>query len=226
MAEKKVFFCNEELYYEEKLITYTYFSGFAVSQKQKSINSLHQSVLNSYPEKKILEVSTKSMNPIGVRMSAFNLPFFHKEIGEERNIENVFQSSKVFKNGGPYRDLLNVPPKDAKRDQRLLESGELVAFNLYGEDWPLEPKSLFYDWIYISALKDNMEFAKELLEYDVFTDIEFNHKKSINCQARAVAIFVSLLKKGELEEKTRDMESFMTIYQKPTMKIGEQLTLF
>lgn len=163
---------------------------------------------------------------MGVRMSAFNLPFFHKELGQERNIENVFQSSKVFKSGGPYRDLLNVHPKDAKRDQRLIESGELVAFNLYGEDWPLEPKTLFYDWIYISALKDNMGFARKLLEYDVFTDIEFNHKKSINCQARAAAIFVSLLKKGELEEKTKNKESFMTIYKTSTLNVCEQLTFF
>lgn len=226
MAEKKVFFCNEKSYYEEKLITYTYFSGFAVSQKRKSISSLHQSILSSYPEKKILEISTKSTDSMGVRISAFNLPFFHKELGQERNIENVFQSSKVFKSGGPYRDLLNVHPKDAKRDQRLIESGELVAFNLYGEDWPLEPKTLFYDWIYISALKDNMGFARKLLEYDVFTDIEFNHKKSINCQARAAAIFVSLLKKGELEEKTKNKESFMTIYKTSTLNVCEQLTFF
>ena len=71
-----------------------------------------------------------------------------------------------------------------------------------------------------------MGFARKLLEYDVFTDIEFNHKKSINCQARAAAIFVSLLKKGELEEKTKNKESFMTIYKTSTLNVCEQLTFF
>jgi type I restriction enzyme M protein len=226
MAEKKVFFSNSKFYFEEKIIEYKYYSGFAVSQKQKSIASLHQAILESYPDKNVLEISTKSPNPLGVQLSAFNLLFHHRELSEERNLENIFQYSKVFENGGPYRDLLQVHPRDAKRDQRLRESGNLISFNLYGEDWPLEPKTAFYDWIYISALKDNMALTEELLEYDVFTDIEFNHKKSINCQARAAAIFVALCKNGELEKKTKDKDSFITIYSPAKHKNEEQLSLF
>ncbi len=226
MAEKKVFFSDSETYFEEKIVEYKYYSGFAISQKQKSIASLHQTIIGKYPNKNILEISTKSPNPLGVKLSAFNLLFFHRELGEEKNIENIFQSSKVFENGGPYRDLLQVHPRDAKRDQRLRESGNLTSFNLYGENWPLEPKTAFYDWIYISALKDNMALAEELLKYDVFTDIEFNHKKSINCQARAAAIFVALRKNGELEDKTKNKASFITIYSPAEGKTEEQISLF
>ena len=164
-----------------KIITYTYYPGFAVSQKQRSVESLHESIRALYPDKRILEVSTKSLNPLGMQLSAFNLPFYHEELQAEQRLENVFQSSKVFSGGGPYRDLLNVSPKDAKRDERLRSSGELIGFQLYGDMWPLEPKTIFYDWIYITALKAHEDIAKQLLEYDVFTDIEFNHKKSINC---------------------------------------------
>lgn len=37
-----------------------------------------------------------------------------------------------------------------------------------------------------------------LLEYDGFTDIEFNPQKSLNCQAKAAALYVSLCRNGLL----------------------------
>lgn len=225
MATKMIFRKSKNCYYCEDYIDYTYYSGFAISQKQKSIKSLHSSINEKYPDSKILEISTKSENYLGVQLSAFNLMFFHDEIRENRHIENVFQSSKVFRDGGPFRDLLNVHPRDAKRDERLTVSGPLVSFNLYGVDWPLEPKSMFYDWLYVSALKQHPALAEELLQYDTFTDIEFNHKKSINCQARAAAIFVSLVKNNELNIKTASPTAFATIYGNNEYN-AEQLSLF
>ena len=213
MAEKMVFLASEDNYFEEEIIEYIYYSGFAVSQKQKSIRSLHESIHKLYPDKSILEISTKSDVELGIKLSAFNLPFYHEEIGEGRNIENVFQSSKVFEDGGPYLDLLNVSPKEAKRNSKLYESGQLINFELYGKTWPLNPKTMFYDWIYINALKQNMSLAKELLKYDIFTDIEFNFKKSLNCQARSAAIFVSLCRNNKLEEMTQSPDIFKSIYK-------------
>ena len=49
--------------------------------------------------------------------------------------------------------MLNVSPKDAKKDERLLSSGKLVGFNYNSMDFPLEPKTVFYDLIYINAVK-------------------------------------------------------------------------
>ena len=224
MAEKMVFITSEENYFEEAIVEYKYYSGFAVSQKQKSIRSLHDAIRQRYPGKAILEISTKSETEEGIRLSAFNLPFYHEELHKFRHIENVFQASKVFENGGPYKDLLNVSPKDAKRDPRLVESGRLVNFELYGRQWPLEPKTLFYDWIYITALRQNMDLAKELLKYDIFTDIEFNHKRSLNCQARAAAIFVSLCRKNILEEITESPEAFRSIYVQEQQVEQEQMS--
>lgn len=54
-------------------IDFQYFSGFSVTQKQKSILSLHNNFLEKYPQRKILEISTKSNNDLGVKLSAFNL---------------------------------------------------------------------------------------------------------------------------------------------------------
>ena len=129
----------------------------------------------------------------------------------------------MFESGGPYRDLLNVEPKNAKRDERLKNSGNLIAFNLYGENWPLDPKSMFYDWLYIKSLVRKEDLAEEVMKYNVFTDIEFNHLKSINCQARSAAIFVSLKSKKELDLVLEDINEFKKIYGALEPK---QMTLF
>ena len=50
-----------------------------------------------------------------------------------------------------------------------------------------------------------------MLCYDAFTDIEFNPKKSINCQAQAAAVYVSLEKQGLLLEALKSKEAFLNI---------------
>ena len=55
------------------------------------------------------------------------------------------------------------------------------------------------------------ELAKELIHYQAFTDIEFNPKKSKNCQAKACALFVALHKKGMLSRAISDKEFFKKI---------------
>lgn len=203
---------NENPIYKEIEVEFSYYNGFAVSQKQKSICSMHENIRQLDSNLKILEVSTKSNNVIGIALSAFNLKFFDNVTKKEYPLENIFQSSKQFENGGPYRDLLNVHPKDAKRDERLKSSGDLECFNYNNEIWKLEPKTMFYDWIYIQSLYMNEELSRKILSYDAFTDIEFNQQKSINCQARSAAIFVSLSKNGKLEEALNNKEEFKKIY--------------
>ncbi len=211
--------------YDEVLIEFEYFTGFAISQKQKSINSMHASILRADSSLKVLEVSTKSTNPLGVALSAFNLKCLDEISGREYPLENIFQSSKVFANGGPYRDLLNVHPKDAKRDERLKSSGNLVGFNYNDTIWEKDPKTMFYDWIYISSLYRNESLSKKILEYNAFTDIEFNQEKSINCQARSAAIFVSLSKLGKLETVLNNKEELKKIYSKGGNN-NSQMSLF
>ena len=113
--------------------------GFAVSQKKKNVARLHEALGGE-----CLEVSTKSDVVIGTKLSAFNLKL------DGHTLENIFQSSKVFENGGPYRDLLNVSPKEAKRDQRLKSSGNLKGFEYDNYLWALNPKTyIFLRIIYI-----------------------------------------------------------------------------
>ena len=98
-------------------------------------------------------------------------------------------------------DLYTRSPKEAKRDPRLRESGSLDHFEWAGKTWPLVPRTAFYDWLYLRALSRLDEGLRDQLhDYSGFTDIGFNPKRSINCQARACALYVALTGRGhELE---------------------------
>jgi len=170
---------------------FKWFPGMSKSQKQKSVVSLHQAA-NEREVDRVLEISSKSELELGVHLSAFNLSLATKKYGRTLSVETAFQASKVFEKGGPYTDLLDKTSREAKTDIRLKESGNLLSFRFFQQEFPLEPKTYFYDWLYINALCENEALAEGLLEYSGFTDIEFNPKKSINCQAFSAAIYVSL----------------------------------
>ena len=211
-------------FFIEQQCDFTFYTGFALVQKQKSIKSLHEEILKKYPDAKILEVSRKSESPLGIQLSAFNLKY--KNIDNNfYPVECVFQSSKVFEEGKQYKELLYKSPKEAKTDERIRNSGKLIKFSLNDEDWEIEPKTYFYDYLYISALLHNKSLCKQLLEFNIFTDIEFNPKKSFNCQARSVAIAVTLLKYGLSEKYLNDKNLFKSIYSEK-LEEKTQLSLF
>ena len=89
---------------------------------------------------------------------------------------------------------------------------ELKCYRFDGQEVPLEPKTLFYDFIYIKALLQNPMISKHLKNYDLFPDIEFNEKKGLNCQARACAIYSYMLRTGTVEKYMASMESFKGVY--------------
>ena len=55
------------------------------------------------------------------------------------------------------------------------------------------------------------DLANEVVKFDSFSDIEFNPQKSINCQAKAAAVFVGLSTQHLLEEALLSPESFLKI---------------
>lgn len=191
-------------------VDFQWFPGMAPSQKKKSIKSLHDSAeeLGVSP---LLEVSSKSEDELGVSLSAFNLMI---ETGGKKyrfSVESAFQASKVFERGGPYADLLNRTSLEAKRDIRLKESGNVVGFNFFGREFPVKPRTYFYDWLYVNALKQNNNLASAAIDYAGFSDIEFNPKKSINCQAYSLALYVSLVATGMLEEALSTPSRFLEV---------------
>ncbi len=145
-------------------------------------------------------------------MSAFHMEVPTKNYGRIK-LELAFQGSKVFQNGGPFTDLYLIGDdvKKVKRDERLKKSGKLIGFNFEGVEFPLEPKTAFYDWLYCSFLLEYRDWAVKLYSYAGFTDIEFNPYKSINCQARSAALFVSLMQRNQLDIALRSSEDFINI---------------
>lgn len=209
MAKRPVFvpLQSQGRYVDEVIVDFQWFSGMSIQQKRKSIASLHDAAYHKgiHP---VLEVSTKSTTELGQALSAFNLEFAMGD-GRQISVEAAYQGGKVFEEGGPYLDLYTLPGKQIKADSRLYNSGRLIAFEFQNQRWPLEPKTAFYDWLYLNALASNPELSAELLKYNGFTDIEFNPMKSINCQARAAALFVALCRQGRLHIALSGQQMFI-----------------
>ncbi len=212
-------------------IEFKWHPGFAKAQMQKTILSLHEAA-----EKQgiapILEISSKSASRLGVSLSAFNLSL-ETENGQKMSVECAYQGSKVFENGGPYDELYFGSSKSAKTDERLQNSGKLIGFNFCGEDFPIEPKTAFYDWLYITALyQKKKDLLQQLQSYQGFSDIVFNPTKSLNCQARAAALYVSLSKSGLMNKQIiSDKDYYIDILNghkqyPPIEQDPQQLSLF
>lgn len=234
----------------EKEVEFDWHKGMSWQVRQRSSLAMAQVIEEMYPQTKgrILEVSTKSSNyELGFALSAMNLMYTDLETHEKHPVENWFQSSKQFSREGevfgPYIELLNVDPKSAKRfvnstlDKKIadqyahnalfnriqaeIEGASLQSFVLLGKNYKTEPKSGFYDYLYSKALNQNQELADAIIEYTVFTDIEFNPKMNgvvvrFNTQARACAIFVALSNRGLISIALKDFSSFVDCVQYET----------
>lgn len=211
MANRPVFAAKDSSpFFRIYNVEFTWNAGQSKSQKQKNVNAIHAAFAKRYPEKKVLEISSKSMQEGGEALSAFNLKKYVPSLGKSVPVESIYHAGKVFQHGGPYLDLLTATPKRAKHDERLHTSGNLIGFEFEGKCFPLKPSSAFYDYLYINALLENEDLIPIVLSYDGFTDIEFNPNKSIGCQARSAAIFSSLYRRGS--EQIREIESFLKMY--------------
>lgn len=205
-------------------IEFNWYPGMSKSQKQKSIKDLH-SHAQAKGITEILEVSSKSEKQIGINLSAFNLTTQTLKKGKTFSVETAFQSSKVFKNGGPYIDLLYGDSRAAKKDPRIKNSGPLIGFKFFGRSFPIKPTTFFYDWLYINTLNKNQILIPDVLNYNAFTDIEFNPKKSINCQAFSIALFVSLFKNELITDAISSPEKFMELTKEIYNKREQHLSL-
>jgi hypothetical protein len=214
MAERPIFISMPD---SDELVKEIFFqihwhSGFARVQKEKNIEELHAAAA-LHGLRNLLEISTKSKSERGRHLSAFYMTADTKSHGTIK-LELAFQGSKVFERGGPFTDLYGTADTEighAKRDPRLQESGKLVGFRFEGFDFPLEPKTAFYDWLYISFLKNFTDWAPKLYAYGGFTDVEFNPHRSINCQARSCALFLALMRRNLLDRAVESPQAFFDL---------------
>lgn len=214
MAQRPVFMPNNfKPYSTEWMVEFSFNAGFAPSQKQKNIVALHKGFEEEFPGKKVLEISSKSLQPEGVLLSAFNLKKFVPSLGRALPVENIYHAGKVFEHGGPYLDLLEKTARESKKDERTHMSGEIIGFRFEDMDFPTKPVTAFYDFLYMNALLENEELMNAVLQYDAFTDIEFNPKKSLACQANAAAKFVALYKAGKIDQ-IRSADTFLQLFRR------------
>jgi hypothetical protein len=208
MATRPIFIPGNhgELLVRECDVAFEWAPGMSLSQARKRIAALHSAAQSRFPGMRLLEISTKSPDSVGRSLSAFNLSV-KSDVGRVP-LECAYQASKCFARGGPFRDLLTAEPREAKGDERLRTSGSLVAFEWAGVRWPLQPTTAFYDFLYIGAVRQRAELFDQALTFDAFTDIAFNPEKSAGCQARSIALMVSLHRLGELEAALADRDVF------------------
>jgi hypothetical protein len=196
---------NGSCLYREEYIDFNWSPGFSEKQKKKNVDALHAAAKQS-GIKNILEISSKSNEKIGQRLSAFSLKIELR--GIKYPLESVYQGSKVFAKSGPHTDIYCRQPREAKKIIRESDWGELICFELEGKTYPLVPKNAFYDWLYIRALVEHVVWISTNVQYDAYSDIEFNPRKQVNCQARAFAIYKSLAASSKLREVSESFEEF------------------
>lgn len=198
------------------MVEFEWFPGFAAVQKQRSIASLHRAALAQLGITRILEVSTKSQHAVGVRLSAFNLQV---EVDGEPSpvlLEAAFQGSKVFRSRDPLTHLYKMSDgREVKRFMRSLPDDELVGFRFAGHDWPLIPRTAFYDWLYLNSLRrlvhEDRDLERALHGFDAFTDIEFNPGQSFSCQARSCALYLALERSETLASALANPGAFIEL---------------
>jgi hypothetical protein len=207
MASRPIFLpsFNGRQLVQERSFDFSWAPGFAEIQKKKNVAALH-SAAKKHGIENILEISSKSEDELGKRLSAFSLKV---PVGAKKYpLESVYQGSKVFENSGPFPEVFHMTPREAKRFIREMNSGNLIRFELEGKQFPLSPKNAYYDWLYIRALVEHADWIKQNVHYDAFTDIEFNPAKQVNCQARAFAEYLSLMSRSKLQEAADDFDAF------------------
>ena len=201
----------------ERCFDFDWHAGLSPSQKKKNVKALHECARKA-GFGNILEISTKSESPLGMSLSAFNLKVYSKYFGLI-SLESAFQGSKVFEFGGPFTDLYGKKGGEIKRDKRLYESGKLISFLFEDMEWQLEPKTAFYDWLYLNSVHAYLKEHQSLYSFSGFSDIEFNPKRSFNCQARSCALYVSLLKRQMINMILLNREAFLSLQKRGYCKV-------
>lgn len=215
LAERPVFIPDPDgALVSGHMVEFTWHPGFALAQKRRNIAALHSAAADLVSDRPLLEVSTKSPRALGARLSAFNLYLDIPSLRQRVPLEVAFQGSKVFVHSGQHPDIYTSGSGiEAKRAAQEYQDEPLAAFRFEGRTWPLEPTTAFYDWLYFRALLELSEqrpmLTDEIKRFGGFTDIEFNPKRSLNCQARSCALFVALASLEKIQDLVMNPDRFI-----------------
>ena len=225
MAQRPVFLpASSSPFVREKPVSFKWHAGMARSQAQKSIAELHASA-GAQGLEPLLEISSKGAELLGIKLSAFNLTFTAPD-GTKLSVESAYQGSKVFRNGDHFPDLYRASSRDAKLDERVKGRSDIVGFDYFGEQWPAQPTTAFYDWLYLQALAQNPPLLEALGGYEGFTDIAFNPQKSAACQARCAAMCLGMQEAGVWARALEGREAYLEALRGSVPRPTRQPSLF
>ncbi len=225
MAHRPIFVSGDKkgALFEEISLQFHWHSGMAPSQKKKNVTELH-SEASDRGFKSVLEISTKSNLELGRKLSAFTLDV--ELSGIKSKIECIYQASKVFEKGGPFPELAFAAPIQAKRFFKDKDLGLIKSFRFADQAYENLPHHAFYDWLFLRALTPHEDYLKNKLDmFDAFSDIEFNPSKSINTQARSVAIIKTLILRGQIRKCHESFDYFRSHLIKIEKKHAPQLSM-
>jgi type I restriction enzyme M protein len=220
--------------FEEIVQEFHWTSGRSMAAKRKQIQSLHAALEQRFPRAPILEISTKSPNPPGVALSAFNLRLPREHGGTL--LESAYQAAKVFQRQGSdglnrLKHLEAVAPQEAKHAALEFRREDLLHFEYEGETWPAHVESLFYDYLFWLSLSASPALLGKITAYEIFTDIEFNKikpgfqaGKSFNTQARSAAIAKRIVTERPFSSRTKS--AFDWFYALSSKEREPEETLF
>ena len=224
MAQRGIMITKEGYpFFEEIQVNLTWFGGFSKQQMRRCYLSLQLNFLadERYLDFKPLEISSTSHIQTGVALSAMNLKKYCRTLNKDIVLESAFQGSRIYFDGngkkiGPSMEAYSMEGREAKRYVKEKSCGYHSYEYCYDGVRMVTPSfhiSLFYDWLYLSALceESNRRVREELIAggYNAFTDIA---TKSLNSQARSAAIFVSLEKMGLLGE-VQDFDCYLKLFR-------------
>ena len=154
---------------------------------------------------RVLEISSRSDEPLGRRLSAMHLHAAGPDGDRGLPVESVYQAAKCYGDGGP--DDQPIPNGyDAKRhDRERRGAGPLRGFHHQGTFWPAASGSAFYDRLWIQAAAA-AGAGRELGRFDAYTDQFHRPGQALACQARSAAMLVGLdraRKLGKVHGATR-----------------------
>ena len=214
MARRFVYLPTEtKPYHMIYYVDFKWEPGMSSSQRKLSRDNLHRQIKHSGVAAEILECSSISDNELGLSLSAFNLPYFAQP---KISVESIYQGSKIYTDLKTNEEfnLTHLYWKDsltAKKHMQTLDYSaiKLKEFKVDLEsdghilDFPTQPKTAFYDYIYIKSAvaKLTKEQLEELSSYQGFTDTQLRwyDGKVTACQAMSVAVLVGLIKVDKLD---------------------------
>lgn len=169
MANRPIYIATGDINnpFTEDNINFEWVYGYSYINKCKRRDSLKSEIAKIYNIDNWLEVSSISDKDIGKRLSALNL-MLTLTSNNKYSVEDIYQKSKIYKDN------------------------HIIGFKFNNTEFENTPYGMYYDYIYMVALYQNSDYHELIKDYYLFTDLFFNPNKSLNTQARAIAIFKTL----------------------------------